>query len=120
MIPTGNRTARFKRMLKYILLWALLNPVDYPRTLPCLMVISDIAGNRQFAKVLQLLVTDDYTVLLTVSDEMEYLRSVWFYPNLKKKSKGLLPIRPKACVMLKEKACVILKQTSFGTLPRTH
>ena len=50
------------------------------------MVISDIAGNRQFAKVLQLLVTDDYTVLLTVSDEMEYLRSVWFYPNLKKKS----------------------------------
>ncbi|CAN6885825.1 unnamed protein product, partial [Brassica oleracea var. botrytis] len=101
MIPTGgNRTARFKRMLKYILLWALLNPVDYPRTLPCLMVISDIAGNRQFAKVLQLLVTDDYTVLLTVSDEMEYLRSP---PQ-----------------MLKEKACVILKQTSFGTLPRTH
>ncbi|KAJ4904554.1 Uncharacterized protein Rs2_18505 [Raphanus sativus] len=52
MVPTGNRTARFKQMLKDILLWALLNPVDYPRTVPCLMVISDIAANRQFAKAL--------------------------------------------------------------------
>lgn len=90
MIPTGNRTARFKQMLKDILLWALLNPVDYPRTVPCLMVISDIAGNRQFVNVLQILVSDDYTVLLTVSDEMEYLRSVWFYPNLKKIQKSII------------------------------
>lgn len=82
LVVSGNRTARFKQMLKDILLWALLNPVDYPRTVPCLMVISDIAANRQFAKALHTLSSNDYTVLLTVSHEMEYLRSVWLYPNV--------------------------------------
>ncbi|KAF3484830.1 hypothetical protein F2Q69_00056495 [Brassica cretica] len=84
MVPTGNPTARFKQMLKDILLWALFNPAHYPRTVPCLMVISDISGNRQFARVLQTLVSNDYNVLLTVSGEMEYLRSLWLYPNLKR------------------------------------
>lgn len=62
MVPTGNPTARFKQMLKDILLWALLNPAHYPRTVPCLMVISDVSGNIQFARVLQTLVSNDYNV----------------------------------------------------------
>ncbi|KAL0867085.1 hypothetical protein Bca101_046203 [Brassica carinata] len=82
-VSTGDAAARFKKMLRDILFWALQNPVHRPRTtVPSLMVISNISRNIEVASVLQLLVSRDYNVLLTVPDEKEYICSVWLYPRL--------------------------------------
>ncbi|RID65154.1 hypothetical protein BRARA_D00371, partial [Brassica rapa] len=83
LVSVGDETARFKKMLRDILFWALQNPVPYPRTtVPSLMVISNISRNIEFAHVLQRLSSRDYNVLLTVPDEKEYICSVWLYPSL--------------------------------------
>ncbi|CAN7057102.1 unnamed protein product [Brassica rapa subsp. trilocularis] len=83
LVSVGDETARFKKMLRDILFWALQNPVPYPRTtVPSLMVISNISRNIEFAYVLQRLSSRDYNVLLTVPDEKEYICSVWLYPSL--------------------------------------
>ena len=82
-VNLGDETARFKKMLRDILFWALQNPVPYPRTtVPSLMVISNISRNIEFAHVLQRLSSRGYNVLLTVPDEKEYICSVWLYPSL--------------------------------------
>ncbi|CAF1851183.1 unnamed protein product [Brassica napus] len=79
----GDETARFKKMLRDILFWALQNPVHHRRTtVPSLTVISNISRNIEFAHVLQLLASRDYNVLLTVPDKKEYICSVWLYPCL--------------------------------------
>ncbi|KAF3555222.1 hypothetical protein F2Q69_00015050, partial [Brassica cretica] len=78
----GDETARFKKMLRDILFWALQNPVHRRRTTVSLTVISNISRNIEFAHVLQLLASRDYNVLLTVPDEKEYICSVWLYPCL--------------------------------------
>ncbi|KAG2287659.1 hypothetical protein Bca52824_047263 [Brassica carinata] len=81
--PLGDETARFKKMLRDILFWALQNPVHHRRTtVPSLTVISNISRNIEFAHVLQLLASRDYNVLLTVPDKKEYICSVWLYPCL--------------------------------------
>uniref|UniRef100_M4DDZ9 NYN domain-containing protein n=1 Tax=Brassica campestris TaxID=3711 RepID=M4DDZ9_BRACM len=83
LVSVGDETARFKKMLRDILFWALQNPVPYPRTtVPSLMVISNISRNIEFAHVLQRLSSRGYNVLLTVPDEKEYICSVWLYPSL--------------------------------------
>ncbi|KAF2604507.1 hypothetical protein F2Q70_00026727 [Brassica cretica] len=83
LVSAGDETARFKKMLRDILFWALQNPVHLRRTtVPSLTVISNISRNIEFAHVLQLLASRDYNVLLTVPDEKEYICSVWLYPCL--------------------------------------
>ncbi|CAN6829378.1 unnamed protein product, partial [Brassica oleracea] len=94
LVSAGDETARFKKMLRDILFWALQNPVHHRRTtVPSLTVISNISRNFEFAHVLQLLASrhysaayhdaaSDYNVLLTVPDEKEYICSVWLYPCL--------------------------------------
>ena len=82
-VVSGDETARFKKMLRDILFWALQNPVPCPiTTVPSLMVISNMSRNIKFAYVLQLLASRGYNVLLTVPDEKEYICSVWLYPFL--------------------------------------
>ncbi|KAJ4904736.1 putative endonuclease or glycosyl hydrolase [Raphanus sativus] len=83
LVSPGDETARFKKMLRDILVWTLQNPIQRPRTtVPSLMVISKISRNIEFARVLNMLSARDYNVLLTVPDEKEYLCSVWLYPRL--------------------------------------
>ncbi|KAF3553376.1 hypothetical protein F2Q69_00015264 [Brassica cretica] len=83
LVSAGDETARFKKMLRDILFWALQNPVPCPiTTVPSLMVISNMSRNIKFAYVLQLLASREYNVLLTVPDEKEYICSVWLYPFL--------------------------------------
>ncbi|XP_048612063.1 uncharacterized protein LOC111201740 [Brassica napus] len=83
LVSAGDETARFKKMLRDILFWALQNPVHHRRTtVPSLTVISNISRNIEFAHVLQLLASRDYNVLLTVPDKKEYICSVWLYPCL--------------------------------------
>ncbi|WZZ52504.1 hypothetical protein YC2023_052611 [Brassica napus] len=54
-VVLGDETARFKKMLRDILFWALQNPVPCPiTTVPSLMVISNMSRNIKFAYVLQL------------------------------------------------------------------
>ncbi|CAH8384540.1 unnamed protein product [Eruca vesicaria subsp. sativa] len=81
LVPVGDKSARFKKMLKDILFWARQNRGSYPSIIPDLMVISNITGNTVFVRVLNSL-NSKYNVLLTLSDVGKYISDVWLHPSL--------------------------------------
>ncbi|CAH8337918.1 unnamed protein product [Eruca vesicaria subsp. sativa] len=123
LVPAGDKSVRFKKMLKDILFWARQNRGSYPSIIPDLMVISNISGNTVFVRVLNSL-NSNYNVLLTLSDVGKYISDVWLHPSLMpNKSKYIGDEwpdpslkEPKTCLFWNIEDCPIPKGVHFNTM----